>query len=172
MNEIIQKLANKIRPIQVKLEMVLCALLGIGLLFRDTEEGKLLSLISLGALSMLYFLLSFRLQHPDNRVLVFLNKMIHLAFSIGVLGILFAVNHYPNAIEMLSIGFISILFGLAGLLILKFRTKTDKKIADPDLIRAFLIASILAVLFVFGNVSNFRPDIPDRSTEQQEFIEQ
>jgi hypothetical protein len=172
MNEIIQKLANKIRPIQVKLEMVLYALSGIGLLLRDTETGKLLSLISLGALSMLYFLMSFRLENPNNRFLVFLNKMIHLSFSIGVLGILFAVNHYPNAIEMLSIGFLSILFGLVGLLILKFRTKTDKRIADSDLIRAILIASILALLLVSGNVSDFRSFNPDKNAEKQELIEQ
>lgn len=171
MNEVVQKLANRIKPIQIKLEIGLCALLCIGILLRDSGMGEQLTMISLGILAMLYFVMSFRPGSPDNRFLIFINKLIHLSYSIGIMGILFAINHYPNAEQMLFIGFLSILFGLIGLLILKFRKTTDKKDVDPDLIRTFIIASILAGLLVFGNSSDFKSYNPVKNVENHKSIE-
>lgn len=172
MNETVQKLANKIKPIQIKLEMVLFALLCIGVLLRDTEMGKQLTLISLGTLAILYFIMAFRREDPNNRLLNFINKLTHLSYSIGMLGILFTINHYPNAGEMLIIGLLSIIFGLIGLLIIKFLKKSDPINVDSDMIRALVIASIIAGLLAFGNLSDFGPNHPEKNIEKQELIDQ
>ncbi len=171
MNDITQKLANKIKPIQIKLEMLLFALLCIGVLLRDTEMGKQLTLISLGTLSILYFVMAFRREDPNNRFLNFINKLIHLSYSVGILGILFTINHYPFSGEMLRIGFLSILFGLVGLVIIKFLKKSDQINVDSDLIRTFIIASILAGLLAFGNLSDFGPLNPEKNIEKQELVD-
>lgn len=168
MNKTIQILAIKIGSYQIKIELISLAILLIGIMLRDSETGMQLIIISLSALSLLYFLMAFRIEDLNNRFLSIINKIIYWAFSIGIIGILFSINHYPNAEQMLRIGLSSIAFGLIGLIILKFRYKSDKKNIDADLIRTFIIALTLAGLMLFGNLSDLKQINSEQSIEKQE----
>jgi len=150
-NKIAQNLALKIRPFQIKIELVLISLIIIGILLKSSEIGNLLIVFSFNLLAILYFIMAFRLNVTDNKTVVFLNRQIQLSFSVGMLGILFAIQHYPDAAMMLRIAIIAMFTGLVFTIITKYKNKTSQSFIDPDTIRIVIISLAIAGIFSFGN---------------------
>jgi len=116
-----------------KVELILAsiALLAFGLKLLSVTGGSILTVLSLSALAIIYFVLTFAIA--DNiKVAYIFNKSsyaqskfirilgaIFLGFglSITLIGILFKVQHWPGANENLNVGLISIaVIGIIALL--------------------------------------------------------
>ena len=166
-NQNVQKLAIRIRPIQIKLELILLTFLVVGLILKDSEIGFLLTLIPLQILAILYFMMAFRLEDPKKRILTFINKLTNLSFSVGTLGILFAIHHYPYSAIMLRIGLLTMVLGLFGLIVLKLRESKSKKIIDSDIIRTLIFSITIASLMTLGNLSDINKTKDDNNIENQ-----
>ena len=170
-NQAFQKLAIKIRPFQIKVELILLTILVVGMVLRELEIGVLMILISLLALSILNFIMSFRLENDANAMLVFVNKLTQLASSIGLLAILFTILHYPGATMMLLVSLPSLVFGLIGFLIIKFKDNKTKKIIDADFIRILLITISIASIMAFGDLIDFNKSGSNSNIDYQEITE-
>jgi len=166
-NQLTQKIAKKIKPFQLTLESILVTVLIIGVIFNDTDIGYRLIIISIGLLATLYFFMSFVPVNSDNKFMLFINKLSYLSYAIGIVGILFTINHYPGASTMLTVGLISIVFGLLGLLWLNVKMKKGKFI-DFDLLRAIVITIVFVGLMTFGNLPDYKEISYPNDTERMD----
>lgn len=155
MNENIQNIASNLKTYQIKIELILLTFLIIGIIFKDSEIGINLTIISLATLSTLYFLMAFRLKNSNDQIHTFINKVTYLSFCVVITGVLFTINHYPGSSIMLIIGLMAIIIALFGLLFLKYRKNTEIEDINSEIIRTIIISLLLAVLITFGNLSDY-----------------
>lgn len=160
-NKIAQNLAIKIRPVQIKIEIVLVSLILIGILIRSSEIGNMLIVFSFNLLSILYFIMVFRLSAPENKTVVFLNKLIQLSFTVGMIGILFAIQHYPGGAMMLRLAIIAMFIGLIFTFITKLKNKELQNFIDADIIRIVIFTLVITGLISFGgfDITNYQDNL-------------
>jgi phosphoglycerol transferase MdoB-like AlkP superfamily enzyme len=158
-NELIQKIAIKLRPYQVKTEIFCISLVVLGLLLKSTGIGYVFIIISMSILSLLYFILAFAADASDNGLMTFVNKIIYLSLSVGAMGILFMFQHYPGFTIMMQASFLSLVAGLILKLILRFRNREKESILDPDIIRLLIMIVLIALLLVFGGYEDISKSI-------------
>lgn len=154
-NPIAQNLAIKIKPYQIKIELILLSVIIIGVLLKNSEIGNTLILIPFNLLAILYFIMAFRVDKPENPTTIFLNRLIQLSFSVAMMAILFAIQHYQGAAMMMRISMISMFVGFVYLLITKLKKK--EQIIDPDVIRIVIITLLITTL-VTTNKFEFLPE--------------
>lgn len=150
-NKIAQNLAIKIKPYQLKIELVLISMIVIGVLLKNTEINYLLIVMPFSLLSILYFLLAFRLSAPVDKTLIFLHRLIYIAFSVGMLGILYGIQHYTGAAFMLRISIFAMFVGLIFTFISKLKNKELQNFIDADTIRIIIFTLVITGLISFGS---------------------
>lgn len=161
----VQNLALKIRPFQTKIELVLFSLIIIGVLLKSLAVGNILPVISFNTLSILYFIMAFRIDKPTNPTTIFLNRLIYLSFSVASVAILFTIRHYPGAALMLRLSMISMFVGFIFLVITKLNKK--EQIINPDIIRLVIFTLVIVALIMSGNFE----EIQSKDIKKQELIE-
>ncbi len=164
-NKIAQNLAIKIKPYQVKIELGLISMIAIGILLKKSEIGNALIVISFSTLSILYYIMAFRLSPPENNTTIFLNKLIQISLSVAMIGILFTIQHYMGAAIMLRISIITMFIGLIFTFITKLKNKELQDFVDADTIRIVVLTLLITSFIVFGKSDFiFHPD----NNEKQE----
>jgi phosphoglycerol transferase MdoB-like AlkP superfamily enzyme len=151
----VQKLAIKIRPLQVKIELILFVVLVAGIITREHEIGNIFIVMPLSLLAMLFYLMAFRIENKKNRFLTFINRATYFSLSTGMIGILFTIQHYPYATMMLRIALLSMIISLVGLIIIKITDREKQYKIDSDLIRTFIIIITIVGLMTFTEQSDF-----------------
>ncbi|MCK4663565.1 MAG: hypothetical protein KAT68_11910 [Bacteroidales bacterium] len=172
-NEIAEKLAGKIHPIQIKLEIFLLLIFFIGLILIkvNIEIATLLINISLSTFSILYFIMAYwKACETNNKIQLFFNKLIHWSFSVAILGILFTVQRYPGASMMLQVGIYSMIFGLIGILVQKIKYKKNEKLIGPNIIRALIILVVYSGIYLKGDIDELRSLDNQNKNMKQELI--
>jgi hypothetical protein len=149
-NELIHKLAVKLSPYQVRIEIFCLSLVVLGLLLKSIEIGYIFTIISLSILSMLYFIKAFVTELSENSLLVFLNKITQLSLSVGAIGILFMIHHYPGFTIMLKASFFSLIASLTIKIIVKFKNREKESILDPDIVRLLIMIVAIALILISG----------------------
>ncbi|HNW98568.1 MAG TPA: hypothetical protein PKK00_09190 [Bacteroidales bacterium] len=138
-NEILAKLANKLITKLTAIESIAVLFILTGLILKsfDISQGRILLLISLGTLSLVYFLLAYKSMEPDASVMVkFLNKLVYWAFSICVVGILFRIQNYPGYIVMINTGCMTLLLSIV------ISVMQKQNLGSKLIIRIIIIAAI------------------------------
>lgn len=164
-NHIAQNLALKIRPYQIKIELVLISVMIIGVLLKNSEIGNILIIIPFNFLAILYFIMAFRIDKPEDPTTIFLNRIIQISFSVAMLAILFTIQHYAGAAMMTRISMVSMFVGFIYLLITRLKMK--EQIIDPDVIRIVIITLVVAFLVTSGYFNEYASKKPN----DQELIE-
>jgi hypothetical protein len=145
--------AQKIKPHQLKIEMVLGVVVLMGLIMRYyhvSYSGVTLS-ISLILLSILYFFLAFAKYEtdakPKENVLELLTYILGWGKSVAIMGILFNLTKWTGAAVMLQVGCISL--GIVILVSLIFNIYGNKSeiFKLSEIIRSFII--LLATLSTY-----------------------
>lgn len=149
-SNIAQKLASKIEPFQLKIELVLISIIVIGILSKNSEIGRLLLIIPFNFLSILYFIMAFRLKGTKDKTAIFLNQLIQLSFAIGMLGILFTIQYYPGAAIMMRISIIAMFVGLIFSFISKLKNNELQNFINADIIRIVIFTIVITSLITFG----------------------
>ena len=150
-NKIVQNLAIKIKLYQLKIELILIGMIIIGVLLKSSEIGNMMVVFSFNLLAIYYFILAFRLNTPENKTAIFLNRLIYISFTIGMIGILFAIKHYQGAAMMLRIATISMFIGLIFTFITKLKNKELQNFIDADTIRIIIFTLVITGLISFGS---------------------
>lgn len=169
-NENLQNIATKIRPILIKLEFSIFMLMIAGYLLSNSGYGNILLIFSLGTLSILYYLIAFGIGVSNNEFATFLNKLTYMSLSIGIIGALFTINHYPFASVMMLIGLLSTILSFLGLIIIKIRNKKTNIYINSDIIRTFVFAILFALLMNFTNEIIIHGLNDDRNDENKELV--
>ena len=154
-NNLADKLAVKILPIMVKIEIVLiiCFIIGLSLIQVDSQISSIIITFSLSFFTLIYFMLGARDDHgTENKIIIFLNKITYWSYSASVIGILFVIQMWPGSNIMLTAGASSIIMSTIVFLILRVRTPKDGKINDSNLIRSFIIIVLISFLYFNGNI--------------------
>lgn len=155
----VEKIAARLQPIQIKIEVfiLLVLLLGLAFIRNDIEIYSVLINISLSTLSIIYFIMAFLKESEiKNKISLFLNKLINLSFSISMIAILFTIKRYPGAATMLYIGIASMIFGLIGILIQRFRSENLEIKDKQNALRAIIIMLFLAAFYLTGDIDDLR----------------
>lgn len=157
--EFYQNIALRIQPFQIKIELSLLGLLLIGLLLNEEnpQVGSVLLIVSFSLLSMLYLIMGFKMINSEDIIIAFLTRITHWTSAIGLIGILFAIQDFPGAYHMLQVGIPSMALGLVGIVVLKIKYKTNKKVFDTELLRVLIITLSIAGFFLWGNVEKPNP---------------
>lgn len=147
-NELLNKIGIKIKPYQITVEIFCIAFLLIGVLLKNTDFGYIFIIIAMSILSMLYFLMSFVTDKSKSKPLIFLYKVIYLSMSVGAIGILYRIQHYPGWPIMLKASFFSLVIALAVKSILKFKSRDTERIFDFDSIRTVIMIFIITAFLI------------------------
>jgi hypothetical protein len=99
---------------------------------------------------MLYFIKAFVTELSENSLLVFLNKITQLSLSVGAIGILFMIHHYPGFTIMLKASFFSLIASLTIKIIVKFKSREKESILDPDIVRLLIMIVAIALILISG----------------------
>jgi hypothetical protein len=151
--EIEMEFIQKIKPHQLKIELVLSVFVLLGLMMRYYHvpySGVVLS-ISLILLSILYFFLASAKYETDAKprytILNFLKYLLGWSKSAAIVGILYALVNWPGTEVMLKVGSItSGIIILASLIFNNYGNKSEIfKLSET--IRSFII--LLATLFTY-----------------------
>lgn len=137
-NSIPAKLADKLGTKFPVLEMIFVFTFIIGLIIKILEPGigGTILVLTSGCLAIIYFLQAYRSIPSNNTGLSrFIFKLIFLASSVSVLGILFRIQHYPSPGNILLIGCLAIFAALIFALV--------KKI---ELDRTIIIRSVIIII--------------------------
>jgi len=164
-NNIAQNIALKIRPFQIKIELVLFSFIIIGVVLKGSSIGNILLVVSFNTLCILYFIMAFRINKPATPTSIFLNRLIQLSFSVASLAILFTIQHYPGAAMMMRLSMVSMFIGFIFLVITKLKNK--EQIIDPDIIRLVIFTLLVTVLITSGSFEEFQ----SKDINHQELIE-
>jgi hypothetical protein len=144
-NENLAKFADKIAPKITVIEGTLSfiALIGLMLKISGIPQGGILILLSLSAISLVYFLSAYQTHEAETPAMTrFLHKLLFWSASICVIGILFRLQSFAGYNTMLLVGCISLSLGL----IFNFFSKVylDRKI----LIRTIIILAVGISLYI------------------------
>ena len=169
-NKNVQNFANKTRSILIKLESAIFMLIITGYILSNSGYRNLIIIFSLGVLATLYYLMAFRIGDSKNVIATFLNKLTYMSLSIGIIGIIFTIQHYSFASIMVFIGLISTSVSFLGLIILRIRDNKIDNFINSDIIRTFVIAILLAVTMNFTNQIIIHGINDDRNVENKELV--
>lgn len=154
-NEIAVKIANKIKPYQIKIELFLLVifLIGLSLIKLNYEVSKILITVSLSTFSMVYFITAFRDEiEIKTQFIRFLNKLINWSYSVATVGILFVIQRWPGGLDMLIVGIFSIVLSTIGLIIMKLKHQKNEKLIEPNFIRSLIIVLFFSWFYLNGDI--------------------
>jgi hypothetical protein len=137
-NSLQNKLADKLAAKFPVLEMIFVFALIVGLIIKifGSGIGGTILVLSSGCLAIIYFLQAQTSITSNNSGLSrFIYKLIFLASSVSVLGILFRLQHYPASGNLILIGCLAIIAALIFALL--------KKI---ELSRTIIIRSVIIII--------------------------
>ena len=100
-NEELIKIGNKIAEVLIKYEVILSLLFALALILRtgtNFPSGIFITLI-LSTLACLYFLRAYAVPTDENAggLEFFVDKLASFACSVGIVGILFRLQNWPNS---------------------------------------------------------------------------
>ncbi len=160
-NSLQTKLADKLGTKFPVLEMIFVFAFIIGLIIKifGSGIGGTILVLSSGCLAIIYFLQAYRSIPENNSGLSrFLYKLIFLASSISVLGILFRLQHYPAPGNMLLIGCFAIFAALIFALVKKIEL-------DRTIIIRSVIIIILGLSLNYASLGRFDQPAEKQATE-------
>lgn len=135
------KIAIKISPYQLKIEigLVLIFLLGLLLKSYSLPSGQII-ILSLGILSSLYAILSFKEYSNDNKWYHhFSSELIYKAFSILIISTLFSILHWPGGDFFINIGIGGAIIGNLVKIYLELKKDKTYDYLSQDLIRTLVV---------------------------------
>jgi putative Mn2+ efflux pump MntP len=164
MSESFSVLLNKILS---KIELVSLALVGIGLslIFLDRTEGNNLLLVGMSSLAMVYFLTAFR-PWPDPETVervkkgfmdllpLLLWKVMYIACSVEVIGLLFYLLQLKGFGQLLLIGTFALVFSL---IVAVFLISRKNEILNP-LQQALIRGLMLMIMGLYILYTHWPPE--------------
>jgi len=114
-NENLAKLADKIKPKLITIEGILSltTFIGLALKVSGISQGSILILLSLSAISLVYFLSAYQSHEAETPAMTkFLHKLLFWSASICSIGILFRLRSFAGYNTMLIVGRMSLSLGL------------------------------------------------------------
>ena len=148
----IAKIAIKILPYQLKIEIAHIVIFFIGLLLKSesTASGEII-IISLGSLAGVYSILSFKEYSKENKWYHrFSTELIYKSFSTLIISSLFTIMHWPGMDFMLTGGTIILIIGNVVKYIIEYRKDKSYNYITPDFVRS-LIIFLACGLFLYLN---------------------
>ena len=139
---IVQKLSG--RKITIELFLAALSLAGIAFKFSGVAGGDEIMMITMSTLAIFYFLSAHFTPLVDNFFGLIATRVVGIASSICVIGLLFVWLQMPGAGEMLFIGVSS--FIPSGLILLYFWLRTNDLKFVPLLIRIFFLGSLCLLM--------------------------
>jgi len=127
--------------LKVEIGLALIILLGYLLKFSSVEYGSWMFTGGLILLPIIYFLAGFIPPESTSLILIISTKVIHISYSVVVVGLLFTFNLYPGAETMINIGSITLLISL-----LLFLIGSIKNFQPKDMV--ILIRGLILLTFV------------------------
>jgi len=133
----------------LKIEIVTAAILFLKLFMSGSLPFLgILTIMSLGTLSMFYYLSAFTKKTEKSGALnVLSNKLGGMAYSVAVIGILFRAMHWPGSSSMILIGIVSILIYM-GLIFYNNQNENKNLTESPEIIRSALIIFVTVVVYI------------------------
>jgi hypothetical protein len=148
-NEWLTKLANRIKPFQLKIEvgLLLITLIGMLLQLKDIAPGPEIVFASLPALAVVYFILSFKDVETKIVSDFNLNKVAYISFSVAILGTGWSVWRLSGSGQMILIASCAMLICLVASILLRIKNK-EEKVIDSEIIRMLIILFVVGSLYV------------------------
>lgn len=142
---------------QNRIEPVLLLIIFISYLLKEYVESRLgpLLIISTGLLSIFYFFIaSYKEKEKDeDSISIFTNKLTYWSYSLGLLGVLFAINIFPGYQNMLIIGFGISFITLIIKLLIKFSIVKSKAVKIMNFLGIYSTLYYLLVLIYWFRIS-------------------
>ena len=112
---------------------------------------NILIVLSLFALGLTYFLLSFALPESDKpeAMIIFANTLSGYSLSVSLIGILFKLMNFPGSDIMLLIGSITLILILPTIIYMKSKNKEWNFFNNRYLIRLFVFGASGIILWFF-----------------------
>jgi hypothetical protein len=152
-NEQLLKVGNWVSARLNKFEIILASIffLAIALKLVTDLNSSIIMVITLMTLANLYFLNAFSDFESTGALEVFFHKLVSIASSVSVIGILFRLQHWPGYDFMLAAGCLALILTFAAILYLK-STKPEVRIFNQRLlIRISIIALFGLILLLSSN---------------------
>ncbi len=145
----VSKLADRLLQYQHYIEGSMVAVFVVGILLKDPELSPVLMQVALGTLSFLYVIMALRKVGLETKPQLYTNQVLSLAFSIGVMGILYRLMHLPGANNMcyISLGIMGV--GAIVMVVLRIKLKSPKKWVIHNLVRIGVIGGAILELYLF-----------------------
>jgi len=147
------KIGNWICPRVDFLELILILIFAVAFLLKTQFDMPVdfLIVLSLSALGLTYFFLSFKLPESDNpeAILIFANTLSGYSLSVSVIGILFKLMNFPGFDIMLLVGSITLILILPTIIYMKSKKKEWNFFNNRYLIRLFVFGASGIILWFF-----------------------
>lgn len=154
-NDGIRKLASKLNPWMLKIEIlaILFIALGLGLKEMEFEMANNILVISFQALAIAYFISAFWVGETiaENAFMQFIIRISGIGFSILSIGLLFSVQHYPGADLEVMIGTFTTVILIPVLIYGKNSLQEFNIILNQKLIRACIFGIIGTLMMLNSN---------------------
>lgn len=153
-NELVIKLASKIKPFQIKLEIITIFLFLISFIFIEINPqiSSILRVLSLSFLAVIEFFLAHYKTEDSNPLKLFSNKLLQLSFAVSIIGVLFTIQCWPGYNPMLMVGFSSILIGIIGYTFTYYKDHNVFNFSNLNYLRVLILFFALAFLYFNGNI--------------------
>ena len=154
----IQKTSNQLPPGldafykqnagKIELILALIILVGLVLNYADIAGATILVGLSFGVIAVFYFLGGFLLPATNNSSLAMTIgfKVLHISWSVNVIGLMYTILLYPGASRMLSVGLLSM--GIALLLVVSASFSDWQPRVTRAIMRSVFIGALVLVLTV------------------------
>lgn len=140
------KLDRWITARKLKIELFLSVLVAVSLLAYKTNVSGApqMILISMTTLAIFYFLSAYLSPDIDTKFGAIPSKVLNIACSVCVMGMMFSILKYEGAEQMILIGTTSLL--ISGLILAYFAISSGLSKLGPLLLRIVIIGGIFGML--------------------------
>ena len=153
-NEFSIKIGNFVQTKILKYEylVILFVILALALRLLKVTNSRLIITLVLSSIACIYFFSAFAINEEIeySGFELFIKKLVGLASSVSLIGILFKIQKWPNSDIMLTVGLITSICGLTFIVIQKNKISETEKFSMTLVIRILILIFISAGLLYFG----------------------
>jgi hypothetical protein len=143
-NKLVLWLTNNKGIIEIILVLITIATLVI--IRSGIAGGEGLLMIVMSVLAGFYFISAYFVIQLKELYGIILLKFTGIASSVCIIGILFRILRMPGALQMLSIGFVTLSIAAAGLIL--FFIRSQNRTYFPYLIRSLILGGLTGWMFL------------------------
>lgn len=162
-----EKIALKVLPYQIKIELLILAIFIVGLAFLqlNIEKASLIITISASSACILYYLMALGLR-SDNKYAKLQHYTLNWGFSALIAGLLFSLNRWTGSLVMLQVGLLSVIISIIAEFFLKNSFEGETKSRKLNILRAFILIVFLVGLYFNGNIIDSRSSTYQENSSQ------